>query len=185
MKPNNRSVLKKQNLRKIKERIKKDVKVDKQISYNEFFNILKEYRINLKKHKANPEMIEHTKSIFNINLLNTRLNNLRYDERYYKRSFNEIETINNFYMKQKEMTIYTKYFIQEIEAIPKSQRSIDINLLKSLTLQSTFKVSSVFEKTFLAILKESQKTENLKEFYEVLRKGNNTLDKLFKMPMNN
>lgn len=105
MKPNNRSVLKKQNLRKIKERIKKDVKVDKQISYNEFFNILKEYRINLKKYKANPEMIEHTKSIFNINLLNTRLNNLRYDERYYKRSFDEIEAINNFYMKQKEMTI--------------------------------------------------------------------------------
>ena len=88
-------------------------------------------------------------------------------------------------MKQKEMTIYTKYFIQEMEAIPKSQRSIDINLLKSLTLQSTFKVNTVFEKTFLAILKESQKTENLKEFYQVLRKGNNTLNKLFKMPMNN
>lgn len=117
----------------------------------------------------------------NISILNARLNALgrRNPNRYYNLAIERLETINTFFLQKEEMIYRTKLFLADIEKIPKSEMTYDLNFMKSITVQPAFNVETNFRRIFTELLKKSQKTTNIKEFYALLDISSKRVDDLF------
>ncbi len=167
--------------REIKKEIKRDLAIDQKISANEVFNFLTEYKKSIRLNKNNREYSEIDKTNMNISILNARLNALgrRNSNKYYNLAIERLENINTFFLQKEEMIYRTKLFLADIEKIPKKEMTYDLNFLKSITVQTAFNVETNFRRIFTELLKKSQNTTNIKEFYALLDISCKRLDDLF------